>query len=498
MAKSGCPVRASITEAMLSWRPLEQLVDVGRGPIQLDEPGPSRVPGLLVAVLVGVQADHAGLEAQGTSTDDHATRPEARRGGWWRAPASVPFEPTAVAGAGAAGGMMPGVTPAEDARSLFSLPRRVAYLNTAYMGPLPRASVEAGWMALDRKAHPWTVVADDFFVPGETYRGLIADLLGLDAEGVAITPAVSFGLSTFAGVLPLAPDDVIVVPAEEFPSNLNPWSAAAVRVGASVVRVPAGADGDITAAMEAEVAVHGERVALVAAPPCHWIDGSPIDLPRLGAAARSVGAALAVDVCQTLGAVPFDGPAVAPDVVAGATYKWLLGPYSLGFAWFAPRWRDGPPLDHGWSNRAGADDFSGLTAPSSGYRPGARRYDVGEPAQHLQMPVALASLHLVTAWDPAATAAHARRLTDRIADGAAALGFEVAPAAQRSDHLIGLRLGTTATEPAPLAAALADAHVHVSVRGRSVRVSAHRFNDDEDVDRLLDALAAAVGSPGPP
>lgn len=392
------------------------------------------------------------------------------------------------------------VTPAgadDDVRSLFSLPRDVAYLNTAYMGPLPRASVEAGWMALDRKAQPWTVVAEDFFVPGETYRGMVADLLGLDAEGVAVTPSVSFGLSTFASLLPLRPDQVVVVPGGEFPSNLNPWVAAADRAGATVVRVDRSPDVGLTEALVDEVRTHGERVALVASPPCHWTDGSPIDLVAVGEAARAVGAALAVDVCQTLGAVPFDGAAVRPDVVAGATYKWLLGPYSMGFAWFAPRWREGTPLDHGWSNRAGAEDFAGLTEPSTGYRPGARRYDVGEPAQHTQMPVALASLGLVSGWDPVATAAHARRLTDRIAEGAAALGFGVAPAARRSDHLVGLRLGPGSVEPSELAARLADARVHVSVRGASVRVSAHRFNDDDDVDRLLTALAGAVGRPVP-
>lgn len=386
------------------------------------------------------------------------------------------------------------VPPNDDIRSLFSLPQDVAYLNTAYMGPLPRASVEAGWMALDRKAQPWSVVAEDFFVPGETYRGMVADLLGLDVDGVAITPSVSFGLSTFASLLSLRPDQVVVVPAREFPSNLNPWVSAAEAAGATVVAVDAGPDGDITASLADEVLLLGERVALVATPPCHWTDGSPIDLVAVGTAARSVGAALAVDVCQSLGAVPFDGAAVRPDVVAGATYKWLLGPYSMGFAWFAPRWRDGVPLDHGWSNRAGAEDFAGLTEPSTRYRPGARRYDVGEPAQLTQMPVALASLGLVTEWDPVSTAAHARRLTDRIAEGAAELGFGVAPPARRSDHLIGLRLGSTGPAPSDLAARLADARVHVSVRGTSVRVSAHRFNDDTDVDRLLAALADAVGA----
>jgi selenocysteine lyase/cysteine desulfurase len=41
-----------------------------------------------------------------------------------------------------------------------------------------------------------------------------------------------------------------------------------------------------------------------------------------------------------------------------------------------------------------------------------------------------------------------------------------------------------------LAAALADARVHVSIRGTAVRVSAHAFNTPTDVDRLIEVLAA--------
>lgn len=377
---------------------------------------------------------------------------------------------------------------AGDARSAFLLPRDVTYLNCAYMGPLPRTAVEAGWSAVDRKSRPWTIVTDDFFVPAETYRSLVAELLGADADGVAVTPAVSYGLSTFAANLPLAEGQVILVPGDEFPSALLPWTDAAARAGATVVRVPP--DGaDRCGPLLAEVERRGERVALVSAPTCHWTDGAPFDLVALRAATRAVGAALAVDTAQSLGAIPFDAAAVEPDVVAGATYKWLLGPYSLGFAWFAPAWREGRPLEHSWIGRAGAEDFASLTNPSDDYRPGARRYDMGEGSQHSLMAIALAGLRLVLDWGPAATAEHARALTDRAVAGAAELGF-TAPA-QRSPHLVGLGLGETGLEPAALAAHLADDRVHVSVRGRSVRVSCHRFNTEADIDSLLTSLATA-------
>lgn len=379
---------------------------------------------------------------------------------------------------------------ADDARSAFLLPSDVSYLNCAYMGPLPRTGVEAGWAAVDRKARPWTIATDDFFVPVETYRGLIADLLGADADGVAVTPAVSYGLSTFAANLPLAEGQVVLVPGEEFPSALLPWTAAAERAGAEVVRVPP--DGpDRSGPLLAEVERRGDQVALVSAPAVHWTDGAPFDLVALRAATRAVGAALAVDTAQSLGAVPFDAATVQPDVVAGVTYKWLLGPYSLGFCWFGPQWRDGRPLEHSWIGRAGAEDLSTLADPSDDYRPGARRYDMGEASQHSLIGVALAGLQLVLDWGPAATAEHARALTDRLCAGAVELGFTAPPAEHRSPHLVGVGLGTTGLAPDALAAHLADDRVHVSVRGRSVRVSCHRFTTDDDVDRFLASLATA-------
>lgn len=379
----------------------------------------------------------------------------------------------------------------DSPRSAFLLPRDVTYLNTAYMGPAPRTGVEAAWAAVDRKARPWTIATDDFFEPVEAYRASVAALLGVDADGVAVVPSVSYGMSTFAAVVPLAAGQVVLAPADEFPSAALPWEAAARAVGAELVRVaPDGRDrsGPLLAAVEA----HGERVAAVSVPPCHWTDGTPFDLPALGAACREVGAALALDVTQWVGGAPLDAGAIGADLVVGAVYKWLLGPYSLGYAWFAPRWRDGPPLEQSWIARAGADDFAGLTAPREAYRAGARRYDMGEGSQLSQLAAAQAGIDLVTEWDPAATAAHARTLTDRIAAGAADLGLGVAPAAQRSPHLLGLSLVGTGVEPAALAAHLADSRVHVSVRGPSVRVSAHRFNTDDDVDRLLAALATAT------
>jgi selenocysteine lyase/cysteine desulfurase len=377
-------------------------------------------------------------------------------------------------------------------RAHFDVPADVAYLNTAYMGPLPREAAAAGREALDRKLRPWEIGPDDFFAPVAELRAVLAGLLGGDAAGVALTPAVSHGVATAATNVELGPGQRVVVLAEQFPSHVYAWRDRAAAVGAEVIAAPRPAAGDWTASV---LDLLDERVAVVAVPPCHWTDGGVVDLEAVGAAARAVGAALVVDGTQWVGAAPLDVGRIRPDFVAGATYKWLLGPYSLAYLWAAPHRREGRPIEHNWIARAGSEDFAGLVDYRDDYQPGARRYDTGEVSNFALVPVALTSARLVADWGVEGLAAAARSRTDRIAAAATDLGLGVAATPHRAPHLLGLRL-PGGVDPAALAAALRHDRVHVSVRGTAVRVSVGAHVTDDDVDRFLTALSGAVEASG--
>ncbi|CAN5799006.1 aminotransferase class V-fold PLP-dependent enzyme [soil metagenome] len=381
-----------------------------------------------------------------------------------------------------------------QARKAFDLPSDVTYLNCAFMGPMPKLAIEAGWMGLARKGRPWTVSPDDFTVPVDQLREAFAGLLGVpdDLDGVAITPSVSYGVSTAAANIHLEPGQVALVLEKQFPSDVYAWELLARRHGGALHAVAAPDDGDWTAAVLADLDRLGDRVGVVSVPPCHWIDGGRIDLVAVSAATHRVGAALAVDVCQSLGAEPFDVTSVRPDFVFGATYKWLCGPYSIGFLWAAPDRRGGQPIEHGWTSRANSHCLACLADYTPDFQPGARRYDVGEVANFALVPAALVGATLVSSWEPARTAEHAAGITAVVAAGAEALGLQVAPAHLRAAHLMGIRLDPTIDAEA-LAPALADEAVHVSVRGDAVRVSAHGFNTLDDAHRLVEVLGRALG-----
>jgi selenocysteine lyase/cysteine desulfurase len=151
-----------------------------------------------------------------------------------------------------------------------------------------------------------------------------------------------------AANIPLKATQTIVTLAEQFPSNVYPWMDLAQRTGARFVTVPRPADDDWTAALLATI---DPSTGVVAVPNCHWTDGGLIDLVAVGAACRRVGAVLCIDGAQSVGALPFDVKRIDPDYLVVPCYKWLLGPYSFGFLYVAPRHQGGRPIEHNWIAR---------------------------------------------------------------------------------------------------------------------------------------------------
>ncbi len=379
-------------------------------------------------------------------------------------------------------------------RHLFDLPGHAAYLNCAYMGPLSNAVAAATHEGVDRKRHPWAVAPADFFTLADQARTTFARLLGAPAtaEDVALVPAASYGMAVAAANLPVRPGQAILVLAEEFPSTILTWRERARAAGTELVTIPRPADHDWT---EAILAAIDDRTAVAALPAVHWIDGAAIDLVRIGARLRQVGAALALDLTQSLGARPFPLAEVDPDFLVVAAYKWLLSPYSTGCLYVAPRRQNGRPLEHHWFGRAGAQDFSHLGYPDD-FQRGARRFDVGEPANFALLPGVIAAIEQILDWGVDRIAATAGAFTDAIATRALPLGLTAVPAPLRARHYLGLK--ASGGLPADLAASLTQRGVYISIRGgRTLRITPHVYNEWWEVERLFAVLEPAFGAPRP-
>jgi selenocysteine lyase/cysteine desulfurase len=223
----------------------------------------------------------------------------------------------------------------------------------------------------------------------------------------------------------------------------------------------------------------------------HWTDGTRFDLIEIGRRCRDVGAALVVDATQSIGALPFDIGAVQPDVLVCATYKWLLGPYSLSLGWFGERFDDGVPLEETWIGRAGSRDFQHLVNYQSEYQPGAVRYDVSERSNFFLAPIAETSLGLLLAWRPDRIQAYCRALTAEFLDEMREAGYSVEEQEWRASHLFGLRMPPD-VDLASLRDALAARNVSASLRGTALRVAPNVYNDADDVGVLAEVLRKAA------
>jgi selenocysteine lyase/cysteine desulfurase len=368
-------------------------------------------------------------------------------------------------------------------RHLFDIPDDVTYLNCAYMSPLMRPVIEAGQAGLARKAHPWEITPDKFFSGSEEFRTTAARLLDSSADCVAIVPAASYGVATAANNLPIQKGQSILVLAEQFPANYYPWRRLADDRGASIKIVAWPDDNDWTTAVLNSLT---DDVAIAALPHVQWTSGGRLDLVRIGAVCRKVGAALVLDLTQSLGVLRFSVRDVQPDFAVAACYKWLMGPYSTGFLYVAPKWHEGRPLEEGWIQRANARDFTSLILYTKDYDEGARRFDMGERSNFALLPAANRAMQQLLDWGVAEISDTVGTLNRKLAESAAELGFSAPSEELRAPHYLALR--RKAGIPPGLPEALARQKVYVSVRGSSVRVTPHLYNSAADIERLISCL----------
>lgn len=379
-------------------------------------------------------------------------------------------------------------------KALFSLEEEVTNLNMAYMSPLLKSVEAAGIKGVQIKNRPYQLTVDDFFYPVQQLKETFSQLIEADdPQRIALIPSVSYGLATVAKNLPLQKGQEIIVVEDQFPSNVFAWQGIAAAKGAHIRSIsppngiPLAQRGHSwnTAILEAI----NSKTALVALPQVHWSEGILFDLPAIRMRSSEVGAWLAVDATQSLGAYPFSVEEIQPDALIAASYKWLLGPYSFGLAFYGPSLDGGTPLEESWMHRVGSEDFRNLTRYQSAYKPKANRYCVGEASNFIAVPMMQAALEQLLLWGPAAIQAYCEKISHQALQQLQKAGFGILPPDQRGSHLFGVEL-LNGMDFQALNQKLQDEQVFVSFRGNYVRIAPYLYNTEKDFEKLNGILLA--------
>ncbi len=369
-------------------------------------------------------------------------------------------------------------------KHLFDIPSEVSYLNTAYMSPLMNSVVIAIDEGARLKAQPWKLKISHFFDDVDKVRALFAKIVNVSAESIAIIPSASYGLTTAAINLPLAEGQTIVALKYQFPSHTYPWKKKA-RESEAIFKEVDVEDG--FAATQSVLEAIDERTAIAALPNVLWTNGVLVDLVKIRQRCDEVGAALVLDLTQSVGAMVTDFSKIRPDFAVVANYKWMLGPYTTGFLYAAEPYLNGRPLEQGWITRKGGRNFARLTENSEEFEAGAVRYDMGERANFALMPGVICAIEQILSWgvDSIQTTLglHNRDLCERL-DG---IGLKTTPHYLRGPHFIGAKVPDGTRDD--FLDVLAERGLFLSQRNQDLRITPHLWNDQTDFDRLISTLS---------
>ncbi|GJL80435.1 MAG: aminotransferase [marine bacterium B5-7] len=369
-------------------------------------------------------------------------------------------------------------------RDDFDIPEDVTYLNCAYISPLARTVAEAGITGVRRKSQPWLIEPRDFFTETDVARNLFAQLINARQQDISIAPSVSYGMGIACRNLPSPESRPVLVLGEQFPSNVYPWLRYCKEHRCKLITVnPLKSQSWTDAVIDTLESID---VAVAALPHCHWTDGALLDLETIAMLCRHRGTQLVLDVTQSLGALALDIDKIKPAFLVCASYKWLLGPYSLSFVYAAPEFHHGEPLEDAWITRRNAHDFRNLVHYDTNLRDDASRFDVGETANFALMPMAIRALELILKWDPKRIQKTLAGYTLTIEQAARGLGLVASSIPARAGHFLGIRF--PGGLPDHSLEHFSKRNIHISIRGDSIRVTPHLYNNDTDSIRFIEAL----------
>jgi len=312
-------------------------------------------------------------------------------------------------------------------------------------------------------------------------RGRAATLLGARAEEIAFVKNTTEGLGIVAQGLDWRPGDRVLTCDLEYPSNVYPWWALRER-GVETVMLP-GRDGRLPLET-VEAALADPAVRLLAISSVEFGSGARNDLAALGALCRERGVLLCVDAIQSLGVLPLDVAALGIDFLSADGHKWLCSVEGCGVFYCRAALQDRlAPRIVGWRSVADNHDFDTY---QTALQPSAVRYEEGTPNTGGIFALG-AAIDLTLELGVERIAERVLELTEGLVEGLGARGATVvSPRGPEASGIVSFRWRDE--PPKRTVACLRAKRMMLAARRGCVRASPHFYNDEAELEALLEAL----------
>ena len=370
-------------------------------------------------------------------------------------------------------------------RDLFPVTRNLTYFNHAAVGSLSTRACEA----MERQARDHRDLGAlhwrEWYAIQDAAREKSAKLIGARTGEIALLKNTSEGLAFVAEGYRWRAGENVVTTAVEFPPNMAPWKNLARRGVETRIARSLSID-DIEPLIDAKT-----RIVTVSSVAFH--NGATADLASIGELCAQRGVLLCVDAIQSVGVLPIDVHRSGIAFLAADAHKWICGPEGAAMFFVAEEHRDRlDVLEYGWTNvvrptRSYFDAPAALMADS-------RRFEAGTVNTN-GVAGQLAAVELILEIGIETIAAETTRLANRLADGLSSAGFRIGSPRPIRSGIVGACVDDP-HELMRLHGALEKERIICAPREGMLRFSPHYYNDDDEVDRVVDVLRSLAATRG--
>ena len=361
-------------------------------------------------------------------------------------------------------------------RKDFPVTREHLYFNSPYIAPSPSPVMDAVARFNRAKAEdPLTL--GPMLAETRAAREKFARLVNAETGEIGLLATTSEAENIVTAALDLRPGDNVVIDDLHFDTTVVLYDHLRDKNGIEV-RVVKNVDGAVSP--EAFAALVDDKTRLISVSWVSHQNGFRHDLKVLASLAHAHSAYIFVDAIQGLGTLELDTKDCDIDFFAGGTYKWLLGGFGV-----APFFVKKSLLDIIEPDRRGWRQIKGESASHEfEFYDDARKYGYATPAFAAVYQLS-AALDYLAKIGVDTIERHTVKLAQRIHQGLTEQGFKVLTPANNRSSIVAFEHGTD-YERAQVQ--LDKANVRLSFRedNSQIRVGAALFNNETDVDRLLE------------
>ena len=309
-----------------------------------------------------------------------------------------------------------------------------------------------------------------------------ARLINAHSDEIAFIANTTHGIGLIAEGYPWKPGDSVVTAAEEYPSNLFPWMNLRDR-GVTLRTVPTRPDGRIW--VEDLAGAIDSTTRLLTISHVEFASGFRNDLDALGELCRSRGIAFFVDAIQGLGPLTIDVRKTPIDFLAADGHKWLLGPEGAGLLYIRREWIERlRPIGVGWKSVTSSYNAPGIDFT---LKPDASRWEGGTFAM-APLQAFAKSLELLHEIGPEVVSNRILDRAERVREVARSAGWSVYGSARPVDLSGIVALEKPGIDPDAFARSAREIGVVLTCRRGRLRISAHIYNNEDDLMRLSEVL----------